>query len=242
MNIIVFMDLDDSIFQTRRKCGPETELRVGALGPDGSALSFLRPAQALLFERVFADAVVVPVTARNLDSFRRVTLPFRHGAILNFGGLVLGPDGAVDEDWVEQTRPLCRAARERLHEACSVAGEEIQRLGLCCRVRLVSDAGLDFYVVCKNRNGHVEELDRVEALFADRFADLRIHRNGNNLALLPRFLNKARALPHFLERHLAHTGPDRLLLGLGDSLTDKEFMKLCDYLLLPSGSQLEAAL
>ena len=242
METIVFMDLDDSIFQTRRKCREPGPLRVGALGPDGLPLSFLRPSQARLLEQVFKGAAVVPVTARNLESFGRVTLNFEHGAVLNFGGLILSPAGEVDEEWLAETRPLCRAARGRLLEALAGAEELAGKRGLGCRIRLISDQGLDFYVLVKTLNGRPEELDEIAALFSEFFCDLTLHRNGGILAALPPFLNKARALPYHLEKHLGHLGPDRLVLGFGDSLTDVDFMRLCDYLIIPSGSQLERRL
>lgn len=242
MNTIVFMDLDDSIFQTRRKCGEPGPLRVGALGGDGAPLSFLRPGQAHLFEHVFQGAAVVPVTARNLDSFGRVVLNFEHGAIVDFGGLILTPAGEVDQQWLAETRPLCLTSRGRLLEALAGAEELVEKARLGCRVRLIGDQGLDFYVQAKNHNGRLEELDEIMALFSERFPDLAIHRNGNNLAALPPFLNKARALPYHLEKHLGHLGPERLVLALGDSLTDVDFMRLCDYLIIPAGSQLERRL
>jgi len=242
MKTIIFMDLDDSIFQTLRKCGDTASLRVGALGPDGTPFSFLRPNQAHLLDQVFKDAAIVPATGRNLNSFRRVTLDFQYGAILNFGGLVLNPAGEIDQEWLADIRPRCQAARGRLFEAQAKAEAFSNQNGLGCRIRLITDQEIDFYLQVKSLNGRNEELDEIRALFEEDFQDFLIYRNDNNLALLPSFLNKARALRFHLDKHLEPLGPDRLVLALGDSLADVEFMKLCDYMIIPVGSQLERRL
>ncbi len=99
MTPIALVDLDDTLLQTRGKCPPGVELWPAATGRDGQPLSFMTPAQRALFAWLDATTRVVPVTARTLDAFQRVALPFRHGAVLSFGGTVLRPDGQPDLDW-----------------------------------------------------------------------------------------------------------------------------------------------
>jgi hypothetical protein len=114
---------------------------------------------------------------------------------------------------------------------------------LACKARLVSDHGLDFYVVVKNDNPHVEQLTILkEALTsALRELDVRIHYNDNNLALLPGFLGTAAAVSYFTETYVTPVMGDPLLIGAGDSLGDLAFMRQCDYMLLPSAGQLAGA-
>src|SRR5262245_40812091 len=99
MRLVVFLDLDDTLFQTRPKCPDGEPLHLAAFRRDGEALSFMTARQRALFDWLSATASVVPTTARNRDAFRRVRLPFTGPAILDFGGVVLQPDGTPDPVW-----------------------------------------------------------------------------------------------------------------------------------------------
>src|SRR5258707_6855351 len=105
MRIHVFLDLDGTLFQTRPKCPPGVDLTSAALRRDGTPLSFMTQRQGRLLELLRSADSVIPTTARNLDAFRRVHLPFPSLAILNFGGLILLPDGSPDREWDALVRP-----------------------------------------------------------------------------------------------------------------------------------------
>jgi len=67
------------------------------------------------------------------------------------------------------------------------------------------------------------------------------HLNGNNLAVLPKIINKESAVSYLIngykQQHL-----ELLTFGAGDSKTDAPFMALCDYALIPKNTQLFNAL
>jgi len=67
--------------------------------------------------------------------------------------------------------------------------------------------------------------------------DYQLHRNGNNLAILPRSLGKEHAV-HYLIKQLTNEWGELLTIGIGDSLIDGAFMAECDYSITPRGSQL----
>lgn len=235
---VVFMDLDDSIFQTPRKCGPGP-LRPAALDREGRPSSFLNSRQVRLLELLSGGAVIIPTTARNLEAFRRVRLEFTQGAILNYGGLILGPDGRIDPDWQDRMRPLCAGAGPLLAEALARANRAVKERGLGCRARLISDQGLDFYVVVKNYTARPEELRLVREALAEFGSGqgARIYLNDNNLSFRPAFLDKAGAVAYFRRNRLRPEDRELPVIGLGDSLSDLEFMGACDYLMMPAGSQ-----
>ena len=108
MQTYVFLDLDDTIFQTRGKCPPDeaSSLIPAAFHRDGNPLSFMSARQRQLFEWLSASATVIPVTARSESAYRRVRLPFHHAAILDFGGVVLLPTGQLDKQWDQKIRPI----------------------------------------------------------------------------------------------------------------------------------------
>src|SRR5829696_6733221 len=104
MRTYVFLDLDDTILQTRLKCPPDEPVHPAAHGRDGQPLSFITDRQRALLD-LFTAATVIPTTARNRDAYRRVRLPFRDHAIIDFGGVILRPDDTPDPAWDAVVRP-----------------------------------------------------------------------------------------------------------------------------------------
>jgi len=244
MQTYVFLDLDNTIFQTRGKCPPEEALSLipAAFHRDGSPLSFMSPRQRQLFEWLSAAATVIPVTARNESAFHRVTLPFRHAVILDFGGVVLLPDGQLDEQWDDQIRPMVSLLGNELTRIQEALQATSDSLSLGVRVRVICDFDLQLYVVAKQVDGDVDALRQVMEQHAALAHDERffVHFNDNNLSVVPRCLGKRQAVEHVLNRYAA--GEPVLTLGLGDSLSDAAFLATCDFAMTPRNSQLQRAL
>jgi len=242
MRLVTFLDLDDTLFQTRPKCPPGAPLRPAAFRRDGAELSFMTDQQVRLFELLDTAGTVIPTTARNLDAFLRVRLPFRSLAILDFGGVVLLPDGRPDPAWDALVRPSAVAAEAALESvSCSLQAYVADRR-LEVSVRLIRDFDLPLYVVLKHVRGDVAALEAVhaEALSGLDRSRFFVHFSDNNLSVVPRFLGKEKAVGYLLETHLA--GEPLLTVGVGDSWTDLPFMRRCDFVVSPRHSQLAAAL
>jgi hypothetical protein len=237
MRVHVFLDLDDTLFQTRPKCPPGEELHPAAFRRDGDPLSFMTARQACLFE-FLSSANVIPATARNLDAFRRVRLRFTSLAILDFGGVVLLPGGSPDPEWDALIRPQALAVAEELERRRQSLQSFVHAHNLGVSVRVIGDLDMPLYIVMKHPAGDVSALDRLRH---EALADLDrerffVHFNGNNLSVVPRFLGKERAVEYVISRHLG--SEPVLTIGVGDSFTDAAFLGLCDFALLPRGSQL----
>lgn len=239
----VFMDLDDSIFQTPRKC-PPGPLEAAALDRDGRPSSYFSFRQRCLLELLSGRAMVIPTTARNLDAFGRVQFKFRYGAILNHGGLILRPDSQIDESWHDRMKPLCASSAPFLAEILALAEKIVRDRRLSCRARIIGDNGLDFYVVIKNYNSRVEELKTVmnEMKKLNFSQEARIYLNDNNLSIRPYFLDKSEAVTYFTTAYIISENPGLPLIGMGDSLSDLDFMRRCDFMLIPGGSHISGLL
>ena len=242
MEKVVFLDLDDTLFQSRGKCLIADDLYAAALLRDGSAHSFMTPKQQAIWDLLRSSMRVIPATARDMDAYRRVALPFRDWAILDFGGIVLDKAGVPDEAWLEHMRATMRRSRDGLSELLEEALALVSGRSLAVRVRIIEDFGIPFYLVGKYRDGRAADSDilqrnLVEPWLARCANTYRLHRNGNNLAVLPAALGKEYAVRHLIERLCAEHG-DVLTLGMGDSSSDEAFMAECDYALTPRGSQL----
>ena len=185
---------------------------------------------------------MIPATARNLDAFRRVDLPFASWAVLDYGGIVLRPDGSVDQAWLTRMQGAMQAALPGLRELAGLIDAWAERTGFGGRARLIEDCATPFYLVVKDPEKIAARLEPIERevvapWIAEGARDYFIHRNGNNLAILPNALNKSHAVAYVTEQ-LRQAHGDILTFGIGDSRSDARFMAACDYALIPRGTQL----
>lgn len=244
MKKYLFVDLDDTLFQTLGKCEHVANLQPAAYMVDGSPISYSTPRQRALFELMQREMTLIPTTARNCAALSRVDLPFSSFAIVDYGGVILEPGGAVDQTWLDTMRDDMQHALAGLHEVIQLMDDYSARVGLAGRARLVEDCDTPFYVVLKDPDKRAERLEQVEneavaPWIAGAGKDFFIHRNGNNLAILPKTLNKARAVAYLCQRIKAEHG-EIMTFGMGDSKSDARFMASCDYAIVPSGTQLAA--
>jgi hypothetical protein len=243
---VLFVDLDDTLFQSRRKCPEGSELLPTAFLADGSAHSFMTARQQRLWGWLGGrDAVIIPTTARNRESFSRVRLAFSSWRILDYGGVILDAEGQPDPDWMARMRTQVAPGIDALQALLERAQAWIDERNLAVRLRLIEDCGLPLYLVAKYRDERVAHLnllqrELIEPWVAAQDGTQRLHRNDNNLAVLPQYLDKAFAVRHLIERLSADWG-EILTIGIGDSLIDAPFMAECDYAITPRGTQLHAA-
>lgn len=243
MRAIALVDLDDTLFQTLRKCPPDVpEERLTALGfaKDGAPLSYATPRQMSLIDWLSETAWLVPVTARSRDALMRARVPFT-AAICAHGGVIIGEDGEPDPEWQAYAVAQSERVQPVLKTLCERAIDEAERQGAALRVRVLTEGDLGLYVLAKHEDTDEVALHKViDAIEGAVPRGWTIHRNGNNAALMPPWLGKQHAVAALLPK-LRAAHPDAPVIGIGDSRTDAAYMALCDYAMMPRGSQLAAA-
>ena len=246
MKTLVFLDLDNTLFQTRQKCPTEDALQFPvAYLRDGSAHSFMTPKQRQFWQLLNTNATIIPTTARDLDALQRVQLPFHSWSIIDHGGVILNPAGIPDAYWLEHMTSASQMAQVDLGALLEMANTVIAHQKLAARAQMITDFQLPFYFVAKYRNGKSGDLDwlqehLVQPWVSARSTTYQLHRNGNNLAVLPRSLGKEHAVRYLMKRFSNEWG-DLFTIGVGDSLSDGAFMAACDYAITPRDSQLFSA-
>jgi hydroxymethylpyrimidine pyrophosphatase-like HAD family hydrolase len=238
----LFADLDDTLFQTFEKCAAADALEPAAYYKDGSICSYTTRAQRAFLSFVQDGMTVIPTTARDHDGLRRVHLPFDSYAVINYGGVVLLPGGSADMPWLEGMRSAMHAALPGLQELARHIDEYAGRTGFGGRARMIEDFATPFFLVVKDPDKRHERLAPIEdevvrPWIADGHPDYVVHRNGNNLAILPKVLDKANAVAHVTAMLRAEHG-DIVTFGMGDSRSDARFMAACDYAIVPRATQL----
>lgn len=243
MRAIALVDLDDTLFQTLRKCPPDVPReRLVPLGfaRDGEPLSYATPRQMGLIGWLAETAWLIPVTARSRDALLRARIPFT-AAICAHGGVIVGEDGEIDSGWHRHAAAQSAALQPDLQRLTTRVADEARGRGVALRVRVLSEGELGLYVLAKHEETDEAALHAtVDAMLDDVPAGWTVHRNGNNVALMPPWLGKQHAVAALLPR-LRARHPDAPILGIGDSLTDAPYMALCDYAVMPNGSQLAQA-
>jgi hydroxymethylpyrimidine pyrophosphatase-like HAD family hydrolase len=239
---LVLVDLDDTLFQTARKMAADSPRHTATLDVHGEPNGYMSPVQKSFVEWLLATTDVVPVTARSVEAYSRVQLPFVHGAICAHGGVMLTADNRLDPQWAAHMAAVLDVYQKRLPQLSAATLAIGDELGISLRGWVVEEEGLQHYVVTKHNEDDDSVLDRVLAVVQERglLDGMHIHANGNNLAFLPHGLAKHLAVQEWLRRDLALNG-ERPVLGFGDSMTDLGFMSACHWWGTPARGQLAKA-
>ncbi|MGZ8163653.1 MAG: hydrolase [Methylobacter sp.] len=244
MQSYIFLDLDDTLFQSIKKCvinGNDPDLKALAYLKDGSPISYATPKQQWLWQWLSQGFRVVPATARNYNAFNRVDLPFREEVILDHGAIILDKNRNLDKVWMNTMLESLPAYQEKLLDIWNdVEAHTKKHAGL--NPRLISDFDSLWYGVIKHTDGNEVLLKTllntvIKPHPSIEDGSLYWHFNGNNLAILPKTVNKESAVSYLIKSYRQRYG-ELLTFGAGDSRTDAPFMSLCDYALIPKNTQL----
>jgi len=240
---VIFSDLDDTLFQTRRKMVDELDLtpfRTGALDRSLEPRSFMTEEQAMLVDWMLEYAELIPVTARGTEEIARVAIPFRSWSVATHGAVILTPQGEADAEWQALMLQKLAPYTEQLIDMQQQITAMMAARGIDAWARINYEyQQTPVYLVMKHRDStRLDELyavaDEIEQQFPT--AGWYIHRNGNNVAWLPTVVEKGLAVSFLLDRLRAERGVFPVI-GLGDSLSDHRFMKLCSWYGLPRQGQ-----
>ncbi|AYH07095.1 hypothetical protein [Pectobacterium parmentieri] len=245
---VIFSDLDDTLFQTRRKMVNELALepyRTGALDPSLTPRSFMTEEQAMLVDWMLEYAELIPVTARGTEEIARVTIPFRSWAVTTHGAVILTPEGEPEPVWKAQILTALAPYAEQLHTMQHGITELMAERNINGWARINYEYGkTPIYLVMKHRDStKIEELYTIADEIEQRYPTqgFYLHRNSNNVAWLPEPVEKGRAVAYLLNKLRAERGTFPVI-GLGDSLSDHRFMTLCTWYGLPRQSQFAEAI
>ncbi len=233
-NAVTLMDIDDTILQSKRKCGEEGCEPVG-YDVHGEPVGFMRRSQRELFDRLSASTTVIPCTARDAATLSRVRLPFESYKICSYGGCILTPEGAVEQRWHTRIKAEAEATLTRLEALERLLLEAASDLKVDARIWNIGDSGIPLYLCAKHHRKDTVELHRLIAPLRENLpAGWTLHYNDSNVAAIPGYLGKEHAARWLLSELLQPA----LVLGMGDSFVDLPFMGLCHFALIPSQSQI----
>ena len=236
---LVFVDLDDTLFQTHRKQQPTPLHKIATTDVSGQPLSYKNPKQQVFVNWLLETTEIIPVTARSVEGFKRVQIPFHHGAICSHGGTILNKDNQVDTEWLDLKIQINQSLKLVLHEVESVLHDFVKEADLSSlRTWTLTENDLEIYAVAKQNDPTTLVLDQlVQQIPKHILEHCYIHINGNNLAIIPNHISKQKAVEFFIEKY--DPNHERVVLGWGDSLSDAGFLSCCDWFGMPKNSQLD---
>ena len=242
---VSFVDLDETLFSSRRRHPGESSLVPAARLRGGEWGAYSNESQLLLFSMLTSQGACVPVTGRTVDSFGRVMLGFQGEAVCNHGATILLADRSPCESWRNRQREILRPAQSMLKEFLAYATTLKDRNGVKFKARLMSDDGAGVYVNLKHPHWLEDELEiavmeHVLPLVSIN-SGFRALLNGNNAAVLAPGVSKVSAVRHLMETYRKQH-PACVFLGAGDSSSDADFLEACDFCITPTNSQLFRAM
>ncbi len=235
--VIVLLDLDNNVFQSARHLSSSGVTKAVAYKTTGEPCGFMTPAQETLFNWLNNTALIIPNTARDTATFRRVQLPFKSYSICSFGGVILQPDGNVEPTWHRVISDRASSVKASIEEVYEHLLQIATARSFNIRARLVKDQDLTLYISVKHNdhlNFELVELGKAAQDLLPR--DWTVHFNDNNLAIFPQFLGKEKACTWLLE-NLIRPPEETVVIGSGDSFTDVLFMSQSHFALIPAKSQ-----
>jgi hypothetical protein len=240
MNDWIATDLDSSLF-ARAWFSDDAIAATWNLEADASRTpsSWMRAGTHRLLEVLGRSFALVPVTARDLDSFSRVEirdLNLRGPAIIANGAFILGWDGEPDPIWQDAMIARLSPWKSILDDFCVWL---IEKSAGHARPRLVpGPGGLPAYLVAKAGPGWWHSPDGQAILAEMDWLGCRVEILGLELQVLPPGMGKRDATLELQNRWFEGRPP---LLCIGDMPLDLEFMRLGGLLATPMGSTLEQA-
>ncbi len=247
MEKFLFLDLDDTVFQTRRKCDTLEQATPAAYNLSGEPSSYYLPKQKTLLALLHEQWRIIPTTARTQAAYARVDLgvPCNDGVILNHGATILEANGQEDTQWRALLEPQLDAVQVLFSELKQAIEQYAGRHKIELLVRVIHEGGLDFYVEVLHQQALYAELQAVlvhcvQPLLQE-FTAFQAYLNSNSMTILPRSINKSHAVNYRLDALKQQYG-EILTMGMGDSLSDAPFIAQCDYAMIPHGAQLHQQL
>lgn len=245
---IVLCDLDDTLFQTKRKMHEDCNkkpFRVGALDRDLQPRSFMSEEQAIFTDWLLSTTELVPVTARGTEETARVQIPFNSWKVMTHGAVITNPDGSVNDEWARTIQVALADVHDPLMSFQKILTDQLTASGInaWCRVNY-EYSNMPVYLVMKHKDSErIEELIEfnVKAMNTIDMTGFYLHQNGNNIAWIPHCIQKGNAIEWLLKKLRNERGTFPVI-GFGDSLSDHTFMKLCDWYGMPSRSQFATAI
>lgn len=238
--MIIFTDIDDTLMKTARKMnGDLSAFTVGALNHQGQPLSYIDNKREQLIEKLLKKHITVPVSARSKKSFFNLQINFQHEAVLNFGGTILNKDKSLHLEWHEHI-----LKQSTILSQATIFDDILQIMQPIypnIEYKKVVEDGISMYLNCRDYEKSSITINDMKSMLVNFLKERKLedkfyfYQTDRDLAIIPLFIKKETAVQFLIENVYP---PNELLIGLGDHPNDLLFMKICDFVLIPTDTSL----
>ncbi len=217
--VVFHTDLDNTIIYSYKH-------EIGAVKRSvemyqGREISFITEYTYQLLQQVREKMLIVPTSTRSIEQYRRIDLgvgAFPYALVCN-GGILLA-DGKRDDSWYRASLALIGRSEEELEKALHFLEKDVRR-----KFELRFIERLFVFTKCREPKQTVDNLREVlDTELVDVF------HNGEKVYVVPRDLNKGKAVQRF--REYIHAD---FVIAAGDSEFDIPMLRDADEGLAPYG-------
>lgn len=187
----------------------------------GREISFITEKTHQLLQEVKKEILVVPTSTRSVEQYQRIDLgvgAFPYALVCN-GGILLA-DGKRDNSWYQESLALAEKSQVELEKALHILGKDARR-----KFELRFIERLFVFTKCSQPKQAAADLREIlDAKLVDVFC------NGEKVYVVPRDLNKGKAVSRF--REYIHAD---YVVAAGDSEFDIPMLREADAGLAPHG-------
>lgn len=239
---IVFTDIDDTICQNERHVAESAREGLVLISRTMRHATCMTVKQQNMLRWLVQTTQLIPVTARGTADFSDIDIDFgtaEHRIVAN-GAVILDRDGRHDEAWARVMAEEMAPYQEQFAEIVATIDSFCSVWGHTVDSRITSEHGMSISALFHAKEGSQGD-ESALTIIRDGVENRgwHTHLNGNTLAFTPPPVSKRRAVEHLLGR--IEGARHRPVIGMGDSLSDLDFMTQCDFLSIPRGSQISSA-
>jgi hypothetical protein len=223
---IFFFDLDDTIFQTKRKSSNGIFPATNVANP--AKISYFTQEQKLFLDFILNnnENLLIPITARTKDQYAR-TIFNGHNRIvyhsIYYGGC-LHYNGSIMQEYSKNVsialKKVLKEINLKLNDYTQISKQKINSVNVD-----------DYYVVVDLLDDDL--FDEFNNLFINSGIELNIYKNEKNITLLPQIIDKSKVVDY-----LCDLLEPNLIFGFGDSNADLNFLNKCHFKMISHIGQL----
>jgi hydroxymethylpyrimidine pyrophosphatase-like HAD family hydrolase len=239
---IVFTDIDDTICQNERHVAESAREGLVSISRTMRHATCMTRKQQSMLRWLVQTTELIPVTARGVAEFADIDIDFgasEHRIVAN-GAVILDSDGRHDKAWARVMAEEMAPYQERFAEIVATIDNFCSVWGHTVEAHVTREHGMSISALFHAKEGSQGDKSALTAIRNGvEYRGWHTHLNGNTLAFTPPPVSKRRAVEHLLGR--IEGARHRPIIGMGDSLSDLDFMAQCDFLSIPRGSQISSA-
>lgn len=217
--VVFHTDLDNTIiYSYKHEIG---DVKKSVEMYQGREISFITEYTYQLLQQVRGKMLVVPTSTRSIEQYQRIDLgvgAFPYALVCN-GGILLA-DGKKDDSWYRTSLGLIGRSEGELKKALQILEKDTRR-----KFELRFIERLFVFTKCSEPQQTVDDLR--EVLNTEL---VEVFHNGEKVYVVPRDLNKGKAVQRFREYIRAD-----FVIAAGDSEFDISMLKDADAGLAPHG-------